>query len=118
MQDLFGILLRFRQYAIAVTADIGQMFLQCRLDPNNSRYHRFWWDEPFWEWVQILFGNLSSPCISQKVLTMNAELFKKEYPLACLAVLIAMYMDDILISIGTRPEAIQLVAELPPLHAK
>ena len=51
LQDLFGILLRFRQYAIALTADILEMFLQCRLDPNDSRYHRFWWDERFWEWV-------------------------------------------------------------------
>ena len=118
LQDLFGILLRFRQYAIALTADISEMFLQCRLDPNDSRYHRFWWDDRFWEWVRILFGNLSSPDISQKVLTMNAELFKKEYPLAYLAVLIAMYMDDVLRSLETRQEAIQLAAELPPLHAK
>ena len=35
-----------------------------------------------------------------------------------MAVLIAMYIDDILKSIETGPEAIQLVAELPPLHAK
>ena len=49
---------------------------------------------------------------------MNAELFKKEYPLAYLAVLFAMYMDDVLKSIELRQEAIQLAAELPPLHAK
>ena len=28
LQDLFGILLRFRQFAIALTADISEMFLQ------------------------------------------------------------------------------------------
>ena len=118
LQDLFGILLRFRMYAIALTADISEMFLQCRLDPNDHRYHRFWWNERFWQWVRILFGNLSSPDISQKVLTMNAEQFAKEFPLAYLAVLYAMYMDDVLKSVETRQQAIQLAAELPPLHAK
>ncbi len=36
LQDLFGILLRFRQHAIALTADISEMFLQCRLDKKKS----------------------------------------------------------------------------------
>ncbi len=45
LQDLFGILLRFRQHSIALTADISEMFLQCRLDEKDRRYHRFWWND-------------------------------------------------------------------------
>ena len=118
LQDLFGILLRFRQYDIALTADISEMFLQCRLAEPDRKYHRFYWNKRFWQWVRILFGNLASPDISQKVLSENAKLFKAEFPLAAQAVLEAMYMDDILKSVETASEAIQLARELPPLHMK
>ena len=99
LQDLFGILLRFRQYDIAITADISEMFLQCRLNDEDRRYHRFWWNGKIWQWTRVLFGNLASPDISQKVLTFNAELFKQEFPVAAEAVSENMYMDDVLKSV-------------------
>ena len=118
LQDLFGILLRFRQYDIAITADISEMFLQCRLNDEDRRYHRFWWNGKIWQWTRVLFGNLASPDISQKVLEFNAELFKEEYPVAAKAVKRNMYMDDVLKSVEKRLQAIQLARELPPLHDK
>ena len=118
LQDLFGILLRFRQHSIALTADISEMFLQCRLDEKDRRYHRFWWNDKAWQWTRVLFGNLASPDISQKVLTLNAELFRKEFPAAAEAVIDNMYMDDVLKSVETAQQAIQLAKELPPLHEK
>ena len=92
LQDLFSILLRFRQYDIALTADISEMFLQCRLTEEDRKYHRFWWDGRIWQWTRVLFGNLASPDISQKVLSENAELFKEQFPTAYEAVMNAMYM--------------------------
>ena len=118
LQDLFGILLRFRQYDIAITADISEMFLQCRLNDEDRRYHRFWWNGKIWQWTRVLFGNLASPDISQKVLTFNAELFKQEFPVAAEAVSENMYMDDVLKSVEKAQQAIQLARELPPLHEK
>ena len=101
LQDLFGILLRFRQYEIALTADISEMFLQCRLNDEDRRYHRFWWNGKVWQWTRVMFGNLSSPDVSQKVLETNAETYEKEYPVAAAAVKTNMYMDDVLKSIET-----------------
>ena len=118
LQDLFGILLRFRQYEIALTADISEMFLQCRLNDEDRRYHRFWWNGKVWQWTRVMFGNLSSPDVSQKVLETNAETYKREYPVAAAAVKTNMYMDDVLKSIEKRLQAIRLAAELPPLHEK
>ena len=118
LQDLFGILLRFRQYDIALTADISEMFLQCRLNDEDRRYHRFWWNGKIWQWTRVMFGDLASPDISQKVLETNANLFENEYPAAAEAVKDNMYMDDVIKSVEKAQQAIQLAAELPPLHEK
>jgi hypothetical protein len=101
LQDLFGILLRFRQHSIALTADISEMFLQCRLDNKDRCYHRLWWNDNAWQWTRVLFGNLTSPDISYKVPTLNAELFRKKFPAAAEAVIDYMYMDDVLKSVET-----------------
>jgi hypothetical protein len=94
------------------------MFLQVRLDINDGRYHRFWWNNEYWQWTRILFGNLASPDISQKVLCMNAELFIQECPLAADAVLNNMYMDDVLKSCETEEEIIMLALQLQGLCSK
>ena len=113
LQDLFTNFLRFRKHDWALTADISEMFLQCRLDPEDRRYHRFWWNGKIYQWTRILFGNLSSPDISQKALTENAERNMGQYPLAAKAIMDAMYMDDILVSYETEEECIQSAKELP-----
>ena len=115
LQDLFSILLRFRQNDIAITADISEMFLQCRLSEEDKRYHRFWWDGRYWQWTRVLFGNLASPDISQKILVENADFYINEYPLAADVVKNKMYMDDAITSVETKEEAIKTVDELPKL---
>ncbi len=54
LNDLFAILLRFRRFHYAFTADISEMFLRIRLTEADKRYHRFWWNENFWQWNRIL----------------------------------------------------------------
>jgi len=44
LQDLFSILLSFRKFEVALTADISEMFLQCRLSDEDQRYRCFWWN--------------------------------------------------------------------------
>jgi hypothetical protein len=66
LNDLFAILLRFGMFQYAFTADISEMFVRIRLTEADKRYHRFWWNENFWQWNRILFGNRASPDISQK----------------------------------------------------
>jgi hypothetical protein len=72
LNDLFAILLRFNRYCYAFTADVSEMFLRIRLTESDKRYHRFWWNDSFWQWNRILFGNKATPDISQKVITSHA----------------------------------------------
>jgi hypothetical protein len=115
LQDLFTILLSFRKFEVALTADISEMFLQCRLSEPDRRYHRFWWNDKYWQWTRILFGNQSSPDISQKVLEINAELYEDQYPHAAETIKNYCYMDDAIRSVETIAEGIAIVKEMDPL---
>ena len=43
LNDLTGILLRFRRYKYAVAGDTSKMFLQILLHPEDQVFHRFLW---------------------------------------------------------------------------
>lgn len=67
--SLLGVLLRFRDHAVAVSGDIKGMFHQVRLLPEDRPLLRFvWrdlrWDEPaaVYEWQVLPFGTTCNPC--------------------------------------------------------
>ncbi len=113
LNDLFAILLRFRRFHYAFTADISEMFLRIRLTEADKRYHRFWWNENFWQWNRILFGNRASPDISQKVITTHALKMKESYPEASRALIEDTYMDDTIVSRPSEEECVKIVETLP-----
>ena len=115
INDLYQILLRFRQYRYAVQADISEMFLRCRLKEEDKRFHRFYWQGKIWQWTRTLFGNRASPDMSQKILATHAEISMLEFPLAAPAIINDTYMDDTIKSLPTEKLCCQLVTELQPL---
>ena len=94
LQDLFRVLLRLRRYQFTITSDVSEMFLRVRLDPKDRPYHRFVFDGNDYIWNSILFGNVSSPNGSQKVLSSVCDLFGKDYPEAEETLRHSLYMDD------------------------
>jgi hypothetical protein len=80
LNDLFKILLRFRQYEFALQADISEMFLRICLEPEDRQFHRFYWNGKIWQFVSIAFGVCCCPDVSQKVITTNANSVKVQYP--------------------------------------
>ena len=79
MNSLVGILIRFRQYAVALIADIEAMFHQVRVRPEDCDVLRFlWWDDEFQKPVEYkmlvhIFGAKSSPCCANKALLQTAD---------------------------------------------
>lgn len=66
---LLVVLIRFRQYPVAVSGDIKSMFHQIRLLPSDKPVLRFVWrnmqrtEEPsIYEWHVLTFGTVCSPC--------------------------------------------------------
>ena len=115
LNDLYPILLRFRQHRYAIQADISEMFLRCRLKKEDRRYHRFYWNGKIWQWTRTLFGNRASPDLSQKVIVTNAELHEKEFPLAAACSKNDLYMDDAIKSLELESDCVSLAKELIPL---
>ena len=115
LNDLVITLLNLRRYEFALTADISEMFLRIRLDPEDKKYHRFYHNTAHYQWTRILFGNKSSPNASQKVLVTANDQFKTVYPVACETVRKSIYMDDVADSKSTERELLTLAQQLPKL---
>ena len=115
INDLYQILIQFRQYRYAMQADISEMFLRCRLMEEDKRFHRFYWNGRIWQWTRTLFGNRASPDMSQKILQTHAEINLLKYPLASVALMQSTYMDDTCKSMPTEKLLSQLASELQPL---
>ena len=115
LNDLVSILLRLRQYQFAITGDISEMFLRVHMDQKDRKYHRFVHKEQHFQWTRILFGNKSSPNISQKVLSTLSDAYREKYPQACETLDKFCYMDDCVDSTPTESELAILANDLPAL---
>ena len=124
MNNLVGVLSRFRMENVAIVADVEAMFHQVKVDPRDHSYLRFlWWpdgdlSQPFHEYcMQVhLFGATSSPacanfCLKQAAID-QADVFSAE---AVETVKQNFYMDDCLKSVSSEEEAILLVSQLSAL---
>ncbi|GBP90924.1 hypothetical protein EVAR_66268_1 [Eumeta japonica] len=124
LQSLPGILMRFRQHAVAVTADIKEMFLQIRIREEDRDALRFLWrenaDEPPVEcrMTSVVFGAASSPCTAIYIKNKNAEQHRKEHAKAPDAIAYNHYMDDYLQSFPTVEEATRVAKEVALVHNK
>ena len=115
LQDLYTILLRFRMYKFAFSADISEMFLRVKLAEKDQKYHRFYWNGNIYQFTSILFGNQCSPDASQKVLATHCERNIDKYPLACDVLQNFCYMDDTIKSCESVEELVETIQQLIPL---
>ncbi|TKS65175.1 hypothetical protein D9C73_028132 [Collichthys lucidus] len=78
--SLLGVLIRFRQYPVAVSGDIKGMFRQICLLPADKPVLRFIWrdmkrtEEPkIYEWQVLPFGTTCSPCCAINALQRHVQ---------------------------------------------
>ena len=71
LNSLLGIIFRFRENPVAMTADIESMFLQAAVPPHECRFLRFLWSSDpadhvdTYEYNRHVFGAHSSPiCVN------------------------------------------------------
>ena len=124
--SLLGILLRFRQYPIALVADKEGMFNQVRVPPEDSDALRLLW----WEYSDLerpsefqmtshIFGATDSPSCPNFCLKRAAEDGKGRFSdKAVSAVDKDFYVDDSVKSLRTVTEASSLAGEVTCLLSK
>ncbi|XP_044755112.1 uncharacterized protein LOC123314064 [Coccinella septempunctata] len=123
--SLPGILFRFREGAVAITADIQEMFLRIKVRPEDQPAQQFLWrgedrERPpkKYKMTSVFFGATSSPYIAHHVRNHNADIHGKEFPRALEAIKNAHYMDDWVASFKDAEGARKAVEETREVHAR
>lgn len=116
VKSLFGVLLRFREFKIAVTGDIQEMFQQIKIVMEDQPAQRYLWrqceadrDPSVYVMESMIFGSTCSPACAQAVKNYNAQLFKDDFPKASEASENNFYVDDYLDSFDEIKEASEVV---------
>ena len=121
---LQDVLLRFRTYKVAVTADISKMYREILLHLGDRQLHRFLWrpkqEGPVEAYCmnRVTFGVTSSPYLAIRTLHQVVADFGSSTPLASRHVKTSMYVDDLLAGGDTVEEALELFAEIRSLLKK
>ena len=111
--SLLGVLLRFRQYPIALVADIEGMFNQVKVPPEDSDASRFlWWENndlespSEFQMTSHIFGAKDSPSCANFCLKRAAEDSKGKFSEEAVSALTKdFYVDDFVKPVGTVNEA-------------
>ena len=125
MNDLQGILLRFRINHVAIMGDIERMFHQFKVSSHDQDYLRFiWYDSEgqlaTYKMTVHLFGAKSSPACATHGLRYLADKFRDHLDANALPhrfIHRNFYVDDGLISLPTESEAIKLIKQTQSLCA-
>ena len=77
--DLVEVLIRFRKWKVALTADITRAFLQIKLCREDQDVHRFLWQNNenvrIMRFVRVPFGNKSSPFLLNATVKHHLKLY-------------------------------------------
>ena len=115
---LADILMKFRTYPVALTADIAKMYREVELLPADRDLHRFIWrptpHQPLQDFrmTRVTFGVSASPYLAIKTLQRTARDHGAEHPIAAAHIRSSFYVDDLLAGAQTEEEASDLFTEL------
>lgn len=121
LQNLVGILMRFREERIAISADIEEMSSQVGVPDYEQACLRFLWQQSpesppeVYQYVRHIFGAKCAPTCSNYALLRSAKDNKAEFPMAVLAVKRNFYTDDFFKLVKPTFEAVELQQELVEL---
>ena len=99
--DLFSIVLRFRQHPI-VSGDIAKMYRQIRIEKGQHDLQRILWRKDsslpirHYRLKTITYGSGSAPYLATHVLRQIGEDNKKEHPFASEIIMRDFYVNDLL----------------------
>lgn len=118
MAPLLQGLFRFRENAIAVNADVKEMFHQIGITEEDQQCQRFLYrncddTQPPTVYVmqRMMFGPTRSPSCAQFVKNKHAALYEKDKPEASAALINFTYVDDYFNSHPTIEEALRVTKD-------
>lgn len=122
LQDgIWDIMLRFRLYPIAFTADIAKMYRQILVNRKHIDFQRIIWrdhpSQPLQDYrlLTVTYGTASAPYLAVKCLRQLAQDERDNYPLASEVALRDFYVDDLAsscVNLDTAKEVVQQLLRL------
>lgn len=122
--DIFSLLLNFRIFKIALSADIKQMYRQIEVRDTDRMYQKILWRFSKNQSLQtychnmVVFGLSSSPYLALRTVIQLVAEEGKNFPVASRYVPRDMYMDDLVTSVENFEEASELHHQAKALFQK
>ena len=116
-QKILNILMRFRSYRIALTADIEKAFLMISVQEKDRDVLRFLWVSDIDEdevkirplrFTRVVFGVCSSPFLLNSTIRHHLEGYCESYPELVERLIDSFYVDDVVTGASNEEEAFQL----------
>jgi hypothetical protein len=119
LNNLFGVILRFRENPVAIHGDISKMYHRVLIPEVDQHVHRFLWrdmevdrDPDIYVKTVLTFGDKPAPAMAQTALRKTAKENQDVYPEAASSLKSNSYMDDICDSVTTVQEARKLTKDI------
>ena len=119
LNSLIGVLLRFRKDRVAINGDISKMFNAIKLKNLEQHTHRFLWRDMHSErnpdhyvLTSVPFGDKPSGAIAMTAMNETSKMNKTSLPAVADTILRNAYVDDILPSVSTVEEAVNLTKDI------
>ncbi|XP_071827786.1 uncharacterized protein [Apostichopus japonicus] len=119
LNDLFGVLLRFREHPVAVCGDISKMYHRVLIPEVDQHVHRYLWrdmkgdqDPEVHVKTVLTFGDKPAPAMAQIALKRTAEECRENFPRAAEVIDRDTYMDDMCTSVQDVEEAQKLTKDI------
>ena len=116
-QNVCNILLRYRSYQVALTADIEKAFLMISIDKGDRDALRFLWFDDIqrkdpqvvtYRFARVVFGVSSSPFLLNATIRHHLEKFST-YPSLVSSIIQSLYVDDLVCGASDEESAYKLL---------
>ena len=125
LNNMLGILLRFRENKVAVAGDVRKMYHSVNISEVDQHTHRFLWrgmDEnkkpDVYMMMAVSFGDKPAGAIASLALRKTAEYSLTEYPVASKMIIKNTYVDDVIDSFNSIQEADQVTEDADTILEK
>ena len=125
INNLIGILLRWREEYVAFVGDLKKMFNSVHLKSLEQHCHRLLWRDmdaerqpDIYVMERVNMGDSPAPAISTEAVYKTANLFKDESPEAAEMLKKSSYVDDLIDSRPNKPKAMKLAHDAENMLAK
>ena len=119
MNNLLGVLIRFREDNVAIAGDLKKMYHSVKLSPIDQQTHRFLWRDmqldrkpDIYVMTAVSFGDKPAGAIATLALRKTAENNAEKFPNAAKIIIKNSYVDDIIDSLSSHEEAKRATNEI------